>query len=84
MAEQGLALARGYGAVAKANCSRATVDILSRLPGFEALHFTWFPDNLERQFADIPGVVTQEYRETDSDDNSALRGAYVPGAIPTP
>lgn len=84
VAEQALTLARGYGAVAKANCSRATVDILSRLPGFEALHFTLFPDNLERQFAQLPGVVTQEYRETDSDDNSALRGTYVPGAIPTP
>ncbi len=84
VAEQALRLARGYGAVAKANCSRATVDILSQLPGFESLHFTLFPDNLERQFAQIPGVVTQEYRETDSDDNSALRGTYVPGAIPTP
>ena len=84
VAEQALALARAYGPVAKANCSRATVDILSQLPGFEALHFTLFPDNLERQFAQIPGVVRQEYRETDSDDNSALRGTYVPGAIPTP
>jgi hypothetical protein len=84
VAEQALRLARGYGAVAKANCSRATVDILSRLPGFESLHFTLFPDNLERQFGQIPGVVRQEYRETDSDDNSALRGTYVPGAIPAP
>lgn len=84
VAEQALALARAYGAVAKANCSRATVDILSQLPGFASLHFTLFPDNLERQFAQIPGVVRQEYRETDSDDNSALRGTYVPGAIPTP
>lgn len=84
VAELALQLARGYGAVAKANCSRATVDILDRLPGFESLHFTLFPDNLEKQFARIPGVVTQEYRETDSDDNSALRGTYVPGAIPTP
>lgn len=84
VAEQALRLAMGYGAVAKANCSRATVDILSQLAGFESLHFTLFPDNLERQFAQIPGVVTQEYRETDSDDNSALRGTYVPGAIPTP
>lgn len=84
VAELALQLARGYGAVAKANCSRATVDILDRLPGFESLHFTLFPDNLEKQFARIPGVVTQEYRETDSDDNSALRGTYVPGAIPRP
>jgi hypothetical protein len=82
VAEQALQLALHYGAVAKANCARATVDILDRLPGFESLHFTLFPDNLERQFAQIPGVVRQEYRETDSDDNSALRGTYVPGAIP--
>ena len=84
VAEQALRLAMGYGAVAKGSCSRATVDILDQLPGFESLRFTLLPDRLQRQFARIPGVVTQEYRETDSDDNSALRGTYVPGAIPTP
>ena len=78
VAEQALALARGYGPVAKANCSRATVDILNRLPGFETLRFTLLPDRLEAQFARIPGVVRQEYREYDPDDNSALRGAAAP------
>lgn len=84
VAEQALQLARAYGPVAKANCSRATVDILRQLPGFESLHFTWFPDNLERQFGLLPGVLRQEYREYDADDNTALRGAELPGATPAP
>jgi hypothetical protein len=84
VAEQALALARAYGPVAKANCARATVDILHQLPGFESLHFTLFPDNLEAQFARLPGVVRQEYREYDPDDNSALRGANAPPLTPAP
>ena len=84
VAEQALQLARGYGPVAKGNCSRAAVDILSRLPGFESLHFTLFPDNLERQFGLLPGVVRQEYREYDPDDNAALRGADAPPLTTTP
>lgn len=84
VAEQTLQLARAYGPVAKANCSRATVDILRQLPGFESLRFTLFPDNLERQFGLLPGVVRQEYREYDPDDNSALRGAAAPPITTTP
>lgn len=84
VAETALQLAKGYGPVAKANCSRATVDILTQLPGFEGLSFTLFPDNLERQFAQIPGVVRQEYREYDPDDNSAQRGTPELGITATP
>ncbi len=84
VAETALQLAKGYGPVAKANCSRATVDILTQLPGFEGLSFTLFPDNLERQFAQIPGVVRQEYREYDPDDNSAQRAAPELGITATP
>lgn len=83
VAELALQTARAYGPVGKGGCSRATVDLLRRLPGFESLRFTLFPDNLERQFGLLPGVVRQEYREYDPDDNSALRGANAPPLITT-
>ncbi|MBI1417388.1 MAG: hypothetical protein GC146_09210 [Limimaricola sp.] len=74
VAEMALQLALANGPVAKAHCTLATSGILKRLPGFESIHSTWFPDNLEKQLARFPGVVTHEYRETDSDDKSiALR-----------
>ena len=61
-----------YGAVPKANCTRAVARVLQRLPGLEQLSVSWFPDNLEAQFARLPGVVTIEHRETDADDRSDL------------
>ena len=61
-----------YGAVHKANCTRATANVLRSLPGLEFIRVAWFPDNLEDQFAQIPGVVTIEHRETDADDRSDL------------
>jgi len=75
VAERALRLAMGYGAVAKANCTRATSDILRQLPGFEGIRVTFLPDNLDRQFARLPGIVTSEHREDDSDDNSAVLAA---------
>jgi hypothetical protein len=60
VAEQALVLAKGYGAVGMAMCTRATSDILRQLPGFEAIGLTWFPERLSRQFARLPGVSTVE------------------------
>lgn len=68
VAEQALQLALNNGAVAKANCTRATSAIVRRLPGFESIGQTWFPNNMLDDFARLPGVVTREYRENDSDD----------------
>ncbi|MEL6640483.1 MAG: hypothetical protein AAFP98_04075 [Pseudomonadota bacterium] len=65
VAEQALVLAKANGAVPKANCTRATSSILKQLPGFESLRTTWFPNNLQDAFANIPGVVTEELREFD-------------------
>jgi len=75
VAERTLRMAMEYGAVAKANCTRATSDILRKLPGFESLRITFLPDNLERQFGRLPGVVRSEHREEDSDDNSGVLAA---------
>lgn len=69
-AEQALRAVQSYGAVPKANCSRATSIILQRLPGFESIGRTYFPNNLFDDFAELPGVQTREYRETDEDDKS--------------
>jgi len=62
----------GYGAVAKANCARATANVMRQLPGLSHIRVSWFPDNLEEQFAQVPGVSTIEHRETDADDRSDL------------
>ena len=69
-AELALGLVRANGAVAKANCTRATSAILRRLPGFESLPQTWFPNTLSDAFARLPGVTEREYRETDSDNKT--------------
>lgn len=70
VAEQALRLVMSNGAVAKANCTRATSALMRRLPGFGYLPQTWFPVSLSDAFAAHPGVVTREYRENDSDDKS--------------
>ena len=87
VAEMALRLVMRHGAVAKANCTRATSSIVRQLPGFENVGGTWFPNTLEGYFAEIPGVITREYRETDADDKSvaaseqdaAIRAAVTAG-----
>lgn len=76
VAEQALALVMQNGAVAKANCTRATSALLRRLPGFESLPQTWFPNTLADAFGRLPGVTTQTYRENDS-DNKALAAQQI-------
>jgi hypothetical protein len=87
VAEMALQLVMRNGAVAKANCTRATSAIVRQLPGFESVGGTWFPNSLEGYFAEIPGVITREYRENDADDKSiaaaeqdaAIRAAVTAG-----
>lgn len=70
MAEQALHLVMSNGAVPKAACTRSTAAILAQLPGMGHIRRSLFPDKLMRQFGALPGVVTREYHETDSDDLS--------------
>lgn len=70
VAERALQLVMANGAVAKANCTRATSAILRQLPGFSTLPQTWFPNTLSEGFARLPNVETREYRENDSDDKT--------------
>ncbi len=69
-AELALQLVMRNGAVGKMGCTRATSKIISQLPGFEQIGTTWFPNNLSDEFARIPGVTQQEFRENDSDDKT--------------
>jgi len=71
-AEAALRLALANGPVPKAGCTRTTSTLLNQVPGFEGqFRLTFLPDNLERQFAKLPGVITFEHREYDADDKSA-------------
>lgn len=70
VAQQALSLALSNGAVGKMNCARSTGAILHQLPGFENVRSTLFPDRLERAFARVPGVTSQDYYEDDADDKS--------------
>lgn len=65
VAEQALNLVQTSGPVPKANCTRVTSALLRKLPGFENLGRTWFPDNLAEDFETLPNVATTEYREQD-------------------
>lgn len=82
LAERTLNVVMNYGAVAKANCTRATSAVLQTLPEIGQFRRTWFPDNLEEQFARVPGVVTREYRENDSDDLRIAREGLATTALP--
>jgi hypothetical protein len=69
-AETALQLALVAGPVGKARCTYSIAEILDQLPGVMSFRTTFFPDNLLKQFADMPGVVTTEYREDDADDKA--------------
>ncbi|WP_210530058.1 hypothetical protein [Rubellimicrobium arenae] len=60
VAEQALVLAKNYGAVGMAQCTRATSDILRQLPGFESVRLTFIPEMLSGRFGRLPGVTTIE------------------------
>ncbi|MDT0681319.1 hypothetical protein RM543_01380 [Roseicyclus sp. F158] len=72
-----LRLIEENGAAPKAYCASATSGILKQIPGFESINSTFFPRNLMRQFADVPGVVTTRIYDDSEDNRGALR--YVPG-----
>ena len=76
-AETALRLAMDYGPVPKAGCTRSTANILGSVPGLEGFFRpTLFPNNLSDQFAKMPGVVTFEHREYDSDDKDEALAAF--------
>lgn len=75
VAELALGLALSNGAVPNALCTHATSSLVSRLPGFESIGVTYFPNNMMDDVARLPGVETTVYRENDSEDKSVAAAA---------
>jgi hypothetical protein len=61
-----------YGAVPKAQCTKSVSSILVGVPGFESIRQTWFPNNLMRQFAELPGVTERTITDDDDDNNHGI------------
>ena len=75
VAEMAQQLAIDNGPTSKAACTINISRMLGKLPGFESIRTTFFPNNLSDQFALIPGVLTHEYRESDSNDKDIATAA---------
>ncbi|MDR9428502.1 MAG: hypothetical protein RI553_10400 [Salibaculum sp.] len=75
-AELALRLVQENGATPKSLCTIHTSRMLGKLPGFEDIHTTLFPDTLAEQFARLPGVTTRTYRESDSADKSVAAAQF--------
>ena len=75
-AEAALRAAIAYGAVPKGGCTTSTSKILQQVPGLEWINKVLFPDALVRQVDRIPSVVSQVYRDTDSDDKSLAAESF--------
>lgn len=52
---------KAYGAVPKANCTRSISTLLRDTPGFDEVRATWFPNNLQERFENVPGVIEQSF-----------------------
>ena len=72
VAEQALALVHAYGAVPKAQCTKAVTAILAQLPGFEDTPQTWYPKQAMAHFGAHPGVRTKRVTDDDADDNHGV------------
>jgi hypothetical protein len=79
-AEKALQLAKSYGAVPQAQCTRSTASILAEIfPG--QIGQTWFPKALAEEFGALPGVTEEVLYEYDSDDNSKVLAAWDPSKV---
>lgn len=76
VAEMVLRRAQAYGAVPRAQCTRAITSILRGVPGFEAVPQTWFPKRASEAFGTIPGVRERVIYDDDPVDNSGFIVAY--------
>lgn len=67
-----IARAKAYGAVPKAQCSKATSSILADVPGFENIPNTWFPNKLSDAFATLPGASHRVFTDADAPNNHGV------------
>ena len=68
IATKALNLAKANGPVAPALCARSISVLLRKLPGFELINMTYFPEKLMKNFGDIAGVKTKTIFENDGPD----------------
>ncbi|WP_210115060.1 hypothetical protein [Roseovarius aestuariivivens] len=78
-AERVMRLAKTKGPVPQAFCARSTSEILSAVYP-NAISQTFYPVQLSKQFAQLPGVKEQNLFEDDSDDNSKVLAEWDPAA----
>lgn len=76
VAEMVMRRAMDYGAVPKAQCTKAITAILRGVPGFESIPSTWFPKKASDVFGEYPGVRRREVYDNDPTDNSGFITAY--------
>lgn len=62
-------LAKGYGAVPKAQCSLSVTRILSQVPGFDSVGVTYFPKSTAAAFGSLPRVTSRRISDDDADKN---------------
>jgi len=65
VAEKALQLAKTNGAVASGFCANATTRLLRKVPGFETIPVSFFPIRTMKNFAKLPGVITNTIYEYD-------------------
>ena len=76
VAELVMQRAMAYGAVPKAQCTKAITAVLRGVPGFESIPSTWFPKKASEAFGRLPGVTTRTVYDDDPSDNSGFIAAY--------
>lgn len=72
VAEIAIRRAEEYGAVNKAFCGTSVSAILRDVPGFEHVPQTFFPGQIRRAFAKLPGVVETKHVDGDPNDHSGV------------
>ncbi|AZQ69290.1 hypothetical protein EF888_20390 [Silicimonas algicola] len=63
------ALAKGYGAVPKAQCALSISRILNEVKGFGSVRVGYYPKSLMQSFGALPGATTREITDDDADKN---------------
>jgi hypothetical protein len=82
VAELAIRRAESNGAVGKALCGISVSHILRKIPGFENIPNTYFPNKIMRAFGELPGVVTIKHEDGDSDNNKAVLANQLVVATP--
>lgn len=72
VAEQALQLVQSYGAVPKAQCTKAITTVLAQLPGFQDVPRTWYPREAMSYFSARGDVQTRLLKDDDADENALL------------